>query len=251
MSLGVIASSSLYASAPADAYGVSTPRYWYDASDAATLTLSGSDVTAWADKSGNGEHLTPVAAGRPQNTGSIGGRTALYFNGSNAGLAIGGADLNAVDQFVDATDGSWTALAVFVRVAGTAANVALAMTPVGADGGWVGTASTSNYAGANASGGSAIQANGFTLGTPLVLAGRQLPAGGNIQVHKNGAFGSAAAASGVRTGVTRLAVGTYARVAWQSWFYGSIGEVVGFDRALTDLELSTITSALMTKWSIT
>lgn len=31
---------------------------WVDASDTATITLSGSDATAWADKSGNGNNLT-------------------------------------------------------------------------------------------------------------------------------------------------------------------------------------------------
>lgn len=32
--------------------------FWYDASDAATLTLAGSLVTEWEDKSGNGHHLS-------------------------------------------------------------------------------------------------------------------------------------------------------------------------------------------------
>lgn len=35
---------------------------WYDASDAATITLTGSSVTDWDDKSGNGHHLSQANA---------------------------------------------------------------------------------------------------------------------------------------------------------------------------------------------
>ena len=34
--------------------------FWFDAADSGTLTLSGSEVTQWADKSGNARHLVRV-----------------------------------------------------------------------------------------------------------------------------------------------------------------------------------------------
>ncbi len=37
-------------------------RLWYDASDASTVTLNGSRVSAWDDKSGNDDHLTQATA---------------------------------------------------------------------------------------------------------------------------------------------------------------------------------------------
>lgn len=39
----------------------SSLRGWYDASDAASIALSGSQVTTWRDKSGRGNHLTGIA----------------------------------------------------------------------------------------------------------------------------------------------------------------------------------------------
>jgi hypothetical protein len=47
-----------------------TTALWLDASDSGTLTLSGSDVTQWADKSGNGRHATPPISAKPTWTAS-------------------------------------------------------------------------------------------------------------------------------------------------------------------------------------
>lgn len=51
---------------------------WHDAADASTVTLSGSSVTAWADKSGNGKNLTSVSGRYPGYTAG----QALTFDGS-------------------------------------------------------------------------------------------------------------------------------------------------------------------------
>lgn len=54
---------------------------WWDASDAATLTLSGSAVTAWADKSGNGKTLAQgTSANQPAVvTAAQNGRNTVRF----------------------------------------------------------------------------------------------------------------------------------------------------------------------------
>jgi hypothetical protein len=51
---------------------------WLDAADAKTLTLSGSNVTAWADKSGNGRNATQSTLSNTATYSSIG----LVFSGS-------------------------------------------------------------------------------------------------------------------------------------------------------------------------
>ena len=58
---------------------------WLDASDASTITLNGSTVSQWADKSGNGRHATQaVAANQPTYTpGGLGGKDVLTFDGVN------------------------------------------------------------------------------------------------------------------------------------------------------------------------
>lgn len=67
---------------------------WYDAQDAASLVLSGSNVTQWNDKSGKGLNVvqaTPAAQPTLAATG-INGRPALQFSGAQvlqASLAAG------------------------------------------------------------------------------------------------------------------------------------------------------------------
>lgn len=43
---------------------------WWDASDTATITASGGDVSQWDDKSGNGHHLVQGTAARQLKTGT-------------------------------------------------------------------------------------------------------------------------------------------------------------------------------------
>jgi hypothetical protein len=93
--LGIVASSK-ESFTPAS---IANLKAWYDASDTGTITVSGTAVTQWNDKSANGYNLTQGTAGlRPES----GVRTQ---NGKNAIDFDGGDDiLNA------ATASDWTFL---------------------------------------------------------------------------------------------------------------------------------------------
>lgn len=54
---------------------------WWDASDAATITASGGNVTAWADKSGNGYTLTPITTGPATGSDTINGLNVFTYTG--------------------------------------------------------------------------------------------------------------------------------------------------------------------------
>jgi len=57
---------------------------WYDASDEATIEVTGSLVNAWLDKSGFGNTVTATLGDRPKTgTKTINGMNALEFDGSN------------------------------------------------------------------------------------------------------------------------------------------------------------------------
>lgn len=79
--------------APTDVAGIVA---WYDANDSNTLSLSGSTVTQWNDKSGNGYNLTRGNGtnGPSSGTRSVNGHNCLDFNRAtfmpldNASLAI-------------------------------------------------------------------------------------------------------------------------------------------------------------------
>ena len=70
---------------------------WVDASDAATLTVSGPGITAWADKSGNGRSATatvPLAFGADLNglpTIRVDNPAGLVFGGFSAGNPFSGS----------------------------------------------------------------------------------------------------------------------------------------------------------------
>lgn len=82
------------------------PSAWYDASDAATITTSGSEVVGWGDKSGNGNDLTQANIGPTNGVATINGLNALRFSGGGA------LRRTAAFQYVNGTTGAWTAAAV-------------------------------------------------------------------------------------------------------------------------------------------
>lgn len=65
-----------------------TPEYidtalWLDAADSSTITESGGAVSAWADKSGNGNHATPPPGGAPATgIATIGSTNVIRFDGN-------------------------------------------------------------------------------------------------------------------------------------------------------------------------
>lgn len=66
---------------------------WLDGSDSATVTMSGSNVATWADKSGTGRDVTAVAGG-PTRTVTQNGLLTLSFAGG-AGMSRASAGLHA------------------------------------------------------------------------------------------------------------------------------------------------------------
>jgi len=58
---------------------------WWDASDAATVTLNSTTVSEWRDKSGNSRHLTQTTAARQPTyqTNSQNGRATIQFTNAN------------------------------------------------------------------------------------------------------------------------------------------------------------------------
>lgn len=78
---------------------------WLDADDASTLTLSGSVVDEWRDKSGNGRHFTGSGSARPALvSAAYNGRDAIQFDGVNDTMSLGssgiGRNVGAVTVYV-------------------------------------------------------------------------------------------------------------------------------------------------------
>lgn len=63
---------------------------WYDASDSSTITLNGSNVSQWNDKSGNANNAVQATASQQPAFSSTGfnSKPAVVFDGSNDTMAI-------------------------------------------------------------------------------------------------------------------------------------------------------------------
>lgn len=106
---------------------------WLDASDSSSVTLSGSNVTQWTDKSGNNNHATPLVSAPTYNTSIQNSLGGIVFNGSNdlrcpAFLTSPNHSVFCVLQYTSLTAetlslGVWRRLAgSFVAMIGTASN---------------------------------------------------------------------------------------------------------------------------------
>ena len=86
--IGIIASSKSTGGLP-----VSGATLWLDAADTTTISLNGSGVSQWNDKSGNAFAFTQgTLANMPQSgTQTINGKNVLDFDGSNDFLTFTGA----------------------------------------------------------------------------------------------------------------------------------------------------------------
>jgi hypothetical protein len=80
--------------------GVLAPQVWYDAADSATITLNGSTVSQWSDKSGNGFHaVQATAAAQPTyNATTYNNKPGLVFDGlddilrTSSAIGVAGAN---------------------------------------------------------------------------------------------------------------------------------------------------------------
>ena len=63
---------------------------WWDAADDSTVTLSGSNVTQWRDKSNSGYHMSPKSTG-PTRSNTLNSKSILYFTNTQE---IGTTSLN-------------------------------------------------------------------------------------------------------------------------------------------------------------
>ena len=74
---------------------------WLDAADSGTITLNGSTVSQWNDKSGNGRNVAQSNAAKQPTyaTGYLNGNNAISFDGTGRSLSAGTATINLSQPF--------------------------------------------------------------------------------------------------------------------------------------------------------
>jgi len=214
---------------------------WFDADDSTSLTLAGSDVTAWRDGSANSYVLTQVGSTAPKSgTRTIGGRNALDF--TNGGMQKAIAPIN------NPVDGSWTLFCVaeLDTVAPNPQHV------IDGDGG-PRVAQYIRMSGAN------IAVIGFGSGGAVADIGPQTVAGAArilrtsctgtaLETFVNGATeGATAVVDQAYSASSPLTIGVHTDQSTGPTD-GAIGEVIAYSRALAPAEITQVENYLTDKW---
>lgn len=220
---------------------------WLDAADASTLTLSGSNITSWNDKSGNANNAT--ATGTPTyNTAGLNSRPATAFNGScyfQGNVSITGQTLTcfAVGSFVNSGGSDQR----FVSLAAT---------------GQADWNSASRTTGINNSGSSTIistyrnQPPSFPqhsnpYGTPFIAC--SVYDGTNAYIYVNGLPGNVQAsyASAGTFAISKYCIGEQVLVTGEIIRNGGfVSEVLTYTTALTTVQRQQVEGYLSKKWGV-
>jgi hypothetical protein len=260
---GIIAGSTTVAPAPTSP--VAGYKAWYDASDTGTITVSGSNVTQWNDKSANGLNLVqgtaakqPLSGTRTQN-----GKNMIDYDGNNDVLSSNAA-ASAWKFLTDAT-GSTVFVAMFCDTSsadrtmfdvsnGSVANVASYTWAINTnDTGYLGKG-TDNPSGYNwfVSGTNQTFSDNAAQCWTLVSDPTNGTAANRLKVYKNTTLDSA---TNTQTGTSStsnpaqpLNVGGYVNFAYS--FDGGICEILIYDSILNSTDIATNQSYLAAKWGI-
>ena len=250
-------------------FNTGTPIMWLDASDRDAITLSGSSVTKWWDKSGKGNNLVNASGYQIPNyniSGMNGSPTVSFFRNNSGSFSVlentafsglsGQASMTLM--FVAQRNGSAVNYQRFISAAPTTgaydSNVASGFNLNSRDGSQI------NYERNNGSTYTTFNTTANAFLGELIVNGTG-SAVGNISgttsyIYANG---SQVTISGVSAGsnffVSHLRLGSAARSAFNndyndSTLQGNISEMILFPRVLTTTEFQQLEGYLAWKWGI-
>lgn len=220
--------------------------HWWDANDSSTLTVSGGAVSEWRSKAGTLTKATQTTANNQPTTTTVNGKTAIRFDGANDGFDFTGTAR---------TDETWIVVAEQLSDQGGYAGII----SESGDGHGINAMKIGIQRAIDTSWG------GFTIGTDRLLIkiadSGKMPAlvFSVVRSAANGGFvfrdGAAVLGTSGETSFTTSSsiaiksIGYYASFLWP--FDGWIGEVLCWNRALSQSERLKVERYLGKKWGIT
>jgi hypothetical protein len=221
---------------------------WWDANDAATLTLNSGAVETWTSKSGSKSPATQSTASSRPTTTAANGKTALLFDGVDDGLNFTGTSR---------TDETW------ILAAAQTADQSGQRQMISDGGSGTGLSATKGAAkfyevafGGFTEGTNRLRvqysASASTLLGPAVLSCVRSAAGGGFAfvdgVQRTSAVGGTFPRFTTSNADTMSKIGYYSSSLFQ--FQGWIGEILCYSRALTAAERNAVELYLGRKWGI-
>ena len=220
---------------------------WLDASDASTITLNGSTISQWNDKSGNSRNVSQVnSALQPLYTlGGLNSLNIVDFDGANDVL-----NGNAVSNFFTNTSYSAFVVGLARTIATNDVNGFTNEAFYGDAGGYVAMyLRSSNLIGAyNWDGANKVATNAYTPNT-LVIGYSELSSG-SIRIRTNGGSETATVSSNTESLSGAIQIGRN----YNSDIYcldGKIAEVIFTNAALSTTNRQLIEGYLAWKWELT
>ncbi len=214
---------------------------WLDGADPTTLALSGSNVTQWNDKSGNGRHVSQ-------------GTSTLQPTYDSTGLNNKPCITFAQDGLVYSTDFTLGALSIFAvftndnsfPISGSDVDFIVTHLPTGGGSANISLTSANGFVDTtepqlryeNADASATLYINDTIAANPMSIMVNKAYIGGVI------APGNISASGGIGVGVTAQTGSSFGS------YSGKISEVLIYSRALTSDEAHQINYYLAAKWGI-
>ena len=267
--LDASATGDLYTTDAGPVTAVSSPldiagcALWLDGADssAASMTLSGSLVETWKDKSGNGRDVSATGGDRPTLTNNYyGSASALTFSGSNvlyrsaSGIAVGPCTSFIV--FDESTAVPFGGLLVGSPSSGDDFSSTTGFITVVHDG--TGQNVIRRASQATAAAGTALILDSETLGSSSTAMGKRLASfsvgaslgqcflSGTASGSPDSAYSATGASSGIVVGGRYVSGAVSAAYR----FNGKICEIIHFNTALSTADRARVESYLAAKWGI-
>jgi len=219
---------------------------WLDADDASTITEVSGAVSQWSDKSGNARHAVQGSATlRPIASATIGGKTALQFDGTNDQLVIAAGAWHS---------GNWTSFIVIDPQSPAGAEWVVSQDDAGANRiavyGYV-TDVNAGMASSNTDNTQfySVQTAGVTA--PLIVGG--VASNTTATAYASGVPDDAPTAitGTVRGGTINTVISAIPGSSTTLPVSGSIAEIVLLDYAASDTDRQLVEGYLAHKWGIT
>lgn len=203
---------------------------WLDANDAASITLNGSNISQWNDKSGNANHATQsTAASQPAyNSVQIDGKPTATFDNSN--------DLMNLTTPIAALNSVGFVVGNFAGGGGVG--------PFAGDGTGSGDLYFGNYAGTLYFFDAAIATcNGASARDATARVYSYISQNDN-----NSLFADSTTIASAQSGAATHSFSKLGNRASNEWLNGNIGEVLIYSRVLSGAEITQINTYLKAKW---
>ncbi len=224
---------------------------WFDAADSNSLTLSGSNLTQWNDKSGSSNHASNFTGTTTFSTTALSNRPAVIFNGTSA--------LRSSLSF-----GSMISVTAFIVARTNSANGwsgAMSINSYGGSGSVLGRGNMLTFyqSGANNNwwfSGSTPETDGNTTTVTLstsrtdIVVGSWRPLASQVNVNGTMYSSSTSAPSSLGAGTSMIGCTTSNATALTEFWNGFVQEVIVYRGNLSTIQKQKIEGYLAWKWGL-